>query len=174
MSENLRYFYHGSCHKIGVGEMLHQGRQYNRNSTEWVSGVFATSSLEKAKYFGIVNCIAANVPYSRRAKRNKKIYMEDIAENVKPKFYIYLVGADGFVLDDNDEYICPGDVMVQNVIEFDLVETLESEGWEIYLTPHTDKNAPVQQRIEQMSNYITSNQAKRINVAERISVENNA
>ena len=164
----MEYLYHGSIHKLNVGDKLLCHKQYNHNSTDVISVVFATSSLDKAKYFGIVNCLAAKIPGSRRVKGGKRIYMEDIEPNIQPKFYVYSVAPNDFVVDATDEYVCQHDVEIIEVAEFDLVETLDKDGWQIYKTPHTDKKAKAAERIKQMHEFIDSDQVERVNVSELI------
>jgi len=164
----MEQLYHGSIHKLNFGDKLLCHKQYNHNSTDVMSVVFATSSLDKAKYFGIVNCLAAKIPGSRRVKMGKRIYMEDIEANIQPKFYVYSVAPDGFVFDATDEYVCQNDVEIIKVAEFDLVETLDKEGWQIYKTPHTDNKAKTAERIKQMHEFIDSGQVERVDVASLI------
>jgi len=161
----MQYLYHGSCNKLSIENKLLCHKQWNRSSSKIVSGVFATTSIEKAKYFGIVNCISANIAGSRRRLDGKKIYMEDLSNVIKPKFYIYLVDSTGFELDEGNEYICHNDVKILDVKEFDLVKMLDSEGWEIYKIPNLDKRLPINKQIDQMTEFINSGQASRVNIA---------
>lgn len=166
ITEKKPYLYHGSVRKLNVGDKLLCHTQYNHNSSDTVSGVFATSDLDRAKYFGIINCVRANIPNTRSRKSKKKLYLEDIRPDIIKKFYIYSVEAKDFVLDDADEYICDHDVVICDVAEFDLITTLEQEGWEIYKIPHVDKKLSVSQQIEQMTEFIKSGQAYRVDLSE--------
>ena len=166
----MEYLYHGSCVKLNTGDKLHCNKQYNSNSTRAITGVFATSLLKKAKYFGIMNCIRGHSPGepSRSRFADDKIYLEDISKNIQTKFYVYLVSSAGFVLDARNEYVCETDVEICDVREYDLVKEIETEKLEIYLTQHTDIKASTQERIEQMSQFIKDGKMTKIEIAQMI------
>lgn len=167
-NEKTQYLYHGSVNKLNVGDKLLCNRQYNHNSTDVVSGVFATSDLDRAKYFGIINCIRANIPNTRSRKSRKVLYLEDIRPDIIKKFYIYSVKPTDFILDAEDEYICEHDVVICKVDEFDLVNVLEQEGWKIYKIPQLDKKQPVSKQIEQMTEFIESGKAIQLDISKMV------
>lgn len=161
----MEYLYHGSCHKLKVGDKLRCNKQFNHRLTDTLSGVFATSLLKKAKYFGIRRCITPQNSNSFNVLDEKNIFVEDVATNIIPHFYVYLVKPDGFVLDDECEYISKPDVEICKVMEFDLVETLEQEGFSIYKVPHTDVKASDQKRIQQINDFVKNGQFVRLDIA---------
>lgn len=164
----MQYLYHGSDRKLNVGDNLLCHERYNSATTKYVFGCFATSSLEKAQYFGIINCIRPRTHVSRSRFDNKKIYLEDILTNIKTKFYVYLVDSSDFELDAKNEYICHNEVPILGVKEFDLVDTLNTGGWEVYQIPQINKGVKISETISQIDNFIKSGQAKRVDIAKRI------
>lgn len=163
-----KYLYHGSDRKLNIGDKLLCHTSYNKYSTEKVHACFATSSIAKAKYFGIINCIRPRILGARSCMDNNKLYITDVAPVIKPKFYVYMVDFDDFVLDAKNEYMSDHDVLVRDIVEFDLVDTLNRDGLEVYQVPHTDKSLPVSEQIEQLQNFIYSGQAYRLDIAELI------
>jgi hypothetical protein len=167
------YLFHGSPTKLNIGDKLICHTNYNSDSTEKVKACFATSSLAKAKYFGCVNCVRAQNAGNRSQMDNNKIYLTYVAENVKKKFYVYLVDANEFALDAKNEYMSDHEVPIRGIIEFDLMDTLNQDKIEIFQVPPVDKNIPVAEQIEQFKGFINSGQAHHIDVAELIKNQTN-
>ena len=154
-----QYLYHGSIHKLNVGDFLVPNTNFDSNTTKLLHGVFATTKLDLAKYFGIINCVRKS---GRSKKVGTKIYLENPRSEILNKFYVYTVKKDNFVPDARHEYICQNRVQIITATEYDLITELEKGNWQIFITPALDNTLSEQEKIIQMNQFIESGNIKKL------------
>ena len=147
--------YHGSIVKLNKGDLLNCNDSYNNSGTDKINGVFATSSHEEARFFGLRGCISEiGITKLDADDSNKNIYVDNLRPTIIPQFYIYSVNPDRFNLDVRDEYVCTEDVEIQEVEIINVVDEFKLGGWHVFQVPRINRTRPMSKQFEQMNEYI--------------------
>jgi hypothetical protein len=147
---------------LNKGDFIKCNTTFDSSVTKKITGVFATTNLTMAKFFGIRGCLEYG---GTTFLRDKKIYIDNLRDSLLEKFYIYSVNSIGFIHDRNYEYIRYNDTKINNVSEFDLANEIDTGGWEIYLLNDKLQVAKYKQPIIGIVNeYIKSRKYKRVDI----------
>ena len=125
-------FYHGSAKQI-PGSHLMPRNQWNSVQNTRVNGAFVTSDINSAKFFALNKCIAGPGQVNLD---NKKIYLERLANKIKPHFYVYTVyeTPDSTLIHDRgNEYYSETPIKIAEVQKYDTGAELDKLGFEVYV-----------------------------------------
>ena len=159
----IKTLYHGTIRKLNKGDFLKCNTTFDSYLTKILTGVFATTNLQRAKFFGIRNCLKHN---GMTILENKKIYLEKLRDRLLVKFYVYYVDSKGFVPDnlDRGEYVRFNNTKISNLLEFDLANEVENGRWEIYLVNKLPETESKRHKQTLMREYIKSGRYKSVDV----------
>lgn len=124
-------YYHGSVNQIRGGYLMPRD-QWNSVQNTRVTGAFITSDINHAKFFALNGCIGNG----QTKQQNKKIYLENLADKIKPHFYVYTVYEtpdSGFIHDKGTEYYSETPIKISGVQKYDTAKELDKLGYEIYV-----------------------------------------
>lgn len=166
-------YYHGSNVEIH-GDYLQPHEEFNSVQDNVVSGAFVTSDEKHAKFFAINHCIAGR---GQTKKDGNKIYIERLASNIKPDFFVYTVYEtpdNKFFHDKGTEYYSTKPIKIAEREKCDTAKEIEKLGYEIYvlneplktkLNKESGNNFAVQQ---EMDDVIKQKNYHRVDIASMI------
>ena len=159
-------YYHGSARQIS-GDYLMPHEQWNSVQNTRVSGAFVTSDINYAKFFALNWCIAGPGQINLD---NKKIYLERLANKIKPHFYVYTVYEtpdSTFIHDRGKEYYSETPIKIAKAQKYDTGAELDKLGFEVYVLdePFNEKTTKdISTRQEHMSSAIQQGKYHRVNI----------
>jgi hypothetical protein len=166
MSKIPKFLYHGTAFPMKAGDILNIGQNFDSNMAERLSGVWATSSLDKAKAFGIFGCVKGR-GFSVIDVDGKRLFMQNISENPKHTFYVCTLDSSGFEVDRGDEYINRDPSVVADVESYGVENEAGSGGYRLYqfdsLPASAGKPAPPEER-EIFERYIAEGKYREIDL----------
>lgn len=133
-------YYHGSSRRI-QGDYLVPHEQWNSIQNARVKGAFVTTDENYAKFFALNGCISGR---GQVKFENKKIYLERLADKIKPHFYVYTVyetPASRFIHDKGTEYYSETPIKIAKVRTCDTAAELDNLGYEVYILDEPFKSA---------------------------------
>ena len=131
MNTNKPY-YHGSARQI-PGNHLMPYDQWNSVQNTRVCGAFVTSDIDYAKFFALNKCISGP---GQVKLDNKKIYLERLADKIKPHFYVYTVYETPdltFIHDRGTEYYSETPIKIAEIQKYNTGTELDELGFEVYV-----------------------------------------
>ena len=164
-----KVYYHGSVADIHGG-YLQPKEQFNHKQDGVVTAAFVTSDERYAKFFPINRCIGNGQCHLR----NKKIYLEQLRDDIKSEFYVYTVYEtpdNPFVHDHGTEYYARKPIKIAKRTKYNTAEEIEKLGYEIYVLDEPLKskkdrksgnNFAVQQEMDEA---IKQNKFHRVDIA---------
>ncbi len=107
--------------------------QWNSVQNARVMGAFVTTDENYAKFFALNRCISGG---GQVKLANNKIYLERLADKIKPHFYVYTVYKTPdsvFIHDKGTEYYSETPIKIAKVRKCDTAAELDKLGYEIYV-----------------------------------------
>ena len=167
-----RKYYHGTKREIS-GDYLMPRETFNSLQDGMVSGAFVTSDINLAKFFAINSCIGMGQTKSI----DNKIYLERLADHIRPEFYIYTVYEtpdNPFIHDNETEYYSTKPIKIAEKQKCNTAQEIEKLGFEIYVL-----NEPLENKVNmesgnnlpvraEMDNAIKQNKFHRVDIAKMI------